>query len=178
MREQWEPGSRSNFLGMLLSFLSYRFTGDGQAAIEAFGGCRQWVWVTGSSHTPKPRQTKRPLRGGRREEDKPRPKTSFQFGESGREGALPPPPSPQKNIKLVWGLGEGGRERVGDERRNGKKRRVQKYRNLWVSLEGSEPEKVGSRDSSAEEIPRRMSNWRHGRWKKKECWTSQRKRWR
>ena len=39
MQEQWRPRSRRWFTGMLLSILSYRFTGDAQAAIESFERC-------------------------------------------------------------------------------------------------------------------------------------------
>ena len=39
MQEQWGPRSRSWFAGMLLSILSYRFTGDAQAAMESFERC-------------------------------------------------------------------------------------------------------------------------------------------
>ena len=53
MHEQWEPRSRSRFTGMVLCILSYRFTGDAQAAIESFERCIRENESRGSHTVPE-----------------------------------------------------------------------------------------------------------------------------
>ena len=67
---------------------------------------------------------------------------------------------------------------VGMKGGMGNEKRAKKCRDLWVSSEESEREKVGPGESSAEEIAGKNAQeafeqfFRHRQWKEEECWTS------